>query len=69
MDLDHNIEAELQFEEGEEVFCPGLGYYRGGDEGEEGEHEEDSDSVQEIPQEDNVSNNGVKIEFLSSIEL
>jgi hypothetical protein len=52
LDLGENIEAELGLGEGEEVFRPGLGYYPG-----DGEHgvRDDSDSVQEIPQEDDVS--------------
>jgi hypothetical protein len=55
-----NIEAELGLGEGEEVFRPGLGYYPG--EGEQGARGDDSDSVQEILQEDDVSR--AKIEFL-----
>jgi hypothetical protein len=52
LDLGVNIEAELGLGEGEEVFHPGLGYYPG--DGEQGARD-DSDSVQEIPQEDDVS--------------
>jgi hypothetical protein len=61
LDLGENIEAELGLGEGEEVFRPGLGYYPG-----DGEHgvRDDSDSVQEIPQEDDVSRVSIEFSFL-----